>query len=148
LEVEGFKEVVVKSWTPPCNMSKSIDVWKFKIRNLRINLKGWAINRVVEQNRCKKQLIAEYDVLDLTTEEQPLSPGAKQQMKQITGELQGIWRNEEIKARQRAREKDIMEGDSNTAYFHAMANKKRRRKNITALEGTDGEVHDTEGMYD
>jgi hypothetical protein len=39
-------------------------------------------------------------VLDLIVEEQPLSPGAKKQMKLITGELQGIWRNEEIKARQ------------------------------------------------
>jgi hypothetical protein len=77
LEVKGFSEVVVKSWTSPCNLSKSIDVWQYKIRNLRKTLKGWAINREAEQNKRKKQLIAEYDVLDLIAEEQPLSPGAK-----------------------------------------------------------------------
>jgi hypothetical protein len=127
LNVEGFQQLVVKTWNSPCHCQKSIDVWQYKIRLLRKIIKGWAINIETEQNKRKKQLIAEYDVLDILSETQPLSPGAKEQMKNIAGELQGIWRNEEIKSKQRSREKEILEGDQNTSYFHAMGNKRRRK---------------------
>jgi hypothetical protein len=44
-------------------------------------------------------------------------------MEKNVDEPQQVWRNDEIKARERAREKDIMDGDQNTSYFYAMEKK-------------------------
>lgn len=67
-------------------------------------------------------------------------------MNDILKELGEVWQIEIIKSRQRARERDILEGDRNTAYFQAVANQRRRKHMIHVLEGEDGPVTDNDGM--
>ena len=67
-------------------------------------------------------------------------------MKFISTELTEIWKREEIKDKQRASDKQILEGDRNTTYFHAQPNHRRRKKRINMLEGPSGMVQDTDGI--
>jgi hypothetical protein len=39
-----------------------------------------------------------------------------------------------------SRERNIAEGDKNTAYFQALANQRKRKKKISSLQGPTGET--------
>jgi hypothetical protein len=41
-------------------------------------------------------------------------------------------------AKQRSRDRNIVEGDRNTSYIHAVANQRRRKKLIRVLDVSDG----------
>ena len=69
-------------------------------------------------------------------------------MKQIRGELEEIWRKEETAMWQRSRDRKIKEGDRNTSYVHAVANQRRRKNQLSILEGPDGPVYSTKDMLD
>jgi hypothetical protein len=50
-------------------------------------------------------------------EQAPLSAQQKVKRQELKGELEQVWRIEEIRARQRARDRDVKEGDKNTTFF-------------------------------
>jgi hypothetical protein len=65
-------------------------------------------------------------------------------------ELEKILHTEETKAWQRSRERDIREGDRNTSYFFALANQRKRKKNISCLEdnGVTLDVNDSQFLQE
>jgi hypothetical protein len=75
------------------------------MRLLRKKIKGWSKNIEAELKRKKKDTIKKLDSLDQTPEYQQLSPRERQDRKELKETLEKIWVMEEIKARQRVREK-------------------------------------------
>jgi hypothetical protein len=115
-----------------------------KTKRLKKTLKGWHINIEGNYRKTKKMLTQKNDVHDSKGEVSVLSDQERQEKLCFESDLRRLLAEEEIKMRQKAREKFIMDGDENTKYFHLRA-KGRRRLKIQSLcqegliiEGEDG----------
>jgi hypothetical protein len=138
-----FKDIVNKVWGEIGSSLDPMEIWQSKIRSLRKVIRGWATNVVAELNREKKFVAVEFNWLDMDAEHRPLNEDELTKMRSLARDLNRIWALEEIKIRQRCRDRFILEGDRNTAYFHAIANHRARKKRIERLQREKGLVHDT-----
>ena len=106
-----------------------MDKWHGLISNLRKMLKGWGNNLRGDFRRKKEELLARIKSLDdlLTSDEATGNEG--EERSRLESELEALFEEEEIYWQQRGVEKQILEGDANTAFFHLSTNGRRRKKN-------------------
>lgn len=118
---------------------------KRRLGSLEGVTKGWISNEEANLRRFKK-LLEEYDKLDVKSKTSDLFQVEFSKLKFIHSELQKIWLQEETKAKQRSRHRDIKEGERNTTYFHAVANQRRRKTFIHTLDSPNGPVTEINDM--
>ena len=104
---EDFKDLVKKTWSGPVQGATPLDRWQNKVRKFRRSSKGWSRNIESELRKHKSELMSEYDNLDIKSETEELSLDEKGRLDQINAEMQKNWLQEEIKAKQRSRDRDI-----------------------------------------
>jgi hypothetical protein len=143
-----FDKLVESIWRGHVDGKRAIDRWQNRVRIFRKKAKGWSINVEAELKKRKKTLDSEYNKLDIKAETRGLSQQERNRLSQVAREFTKLWEKEEIKASQRARERNILEGDRNTKYFHAVANQRRRKITIFSVEGPAGAVNSTQEIIE
>jgi hypothetical protein len=80
-------------------------------------LRGWTKNISGQYKKEKKEILNTVDILDKKAENIPLQPEELNLKQCLKNRLTQLLREEEIKWYQRAKVKELLEGDSNTKYF-------------------------------
>jgi hypothetical protein len=90
-------------------------------------LRGWAKNASGQYKKEKKHILNTLDFLDKKVESTRLDANEIGLKQYINNMLDELLREEEMKWYQRAKVKELLEGDSNTKYFQLAANGKYRK---------------------
>ena len=115
-----------------------LERWQAKIRRLRQYLRGWATNTSGAYKKEKKALLDKLDELDKKAEYIHLNEEEVNLKHVLNDRLADLLREEELKWYQRAKIRNLLEGDANTKYFHLVASGKHRKTRIFRLEQEEG----------
>lgn len=113
----------------------SMERWQSKIRRVRQYLRGWAKNTSGKYKKEKKAILNMLDTLDKKAEHTLLLPSELDTKRYLNNRLAELLKEEEIKWYQRAKTKDLLQGDANTKYFQFIANGKHKKTRIKLQDG-------------
>jgi hypothetical protein len=137
---------VKDNWSLPVRARHSIDVWKLKIKCLRQMLKGWNINVEGHYKELKKNLISKIDILDKASEVSGLSETDRLEKLDLEMNLRKFVDEKNIRLKQKARDKFMLDGDENSMCFHLLAKHKKRKLEILTLSHGDNMAQDENGI--
>jgi mannosylglycoprotein endo-beta-mannosidase len=138
--------MVRKVWEKPVSGNTPTLRWNNKIRAIRKHLSGWARHVTNILKKEKLRLSSIIDSLEALAEVRSLSPQEIELKSQSNAQIASLLRKEELKWYQRSKAQFILEGDSNTRYFHGVANGRHRKKRIHSLVQDNGRIEGHEQL--
>jgi hemerythrin superfamily protein len=111
-----------------------LDHWHVISNKLRKAMKGWGQNLDSYQRRTKQELMSRISMLDEWSDNRDLSQSEWEERYSSDKALQQILIDEEIQWQRRGGQKWLLQGDSNSNYFHKCANGRKRKMQVTMLE--------------
>jgi hypothetical protein len=125
LEGEGFQDTLMGMWQQLlCRVGGRdiVDWWQFMSAGLRQKLRGWSKNKGRERKLQKLAVLVQIKDLDEKADSIGIDEEYWAYRYHLEEQLLEIFRVEEEYWRQRGRIRWLLQGDANTAYFHAVAN--------------------------
>jgi hypothetical protein len=148
----GFSDMLLHKWLEFGRVRNHcfdlIDLWKWHSGKLRGFLKGWGANLRKESMSEKNDILQQISVLDAMAAGVGLNDDGWGLRYHLEENLMLIYQREEDYWRQRSRIQWTLQGDANTAYFHAIANGRRRKCTIMALASPSGPITDKAAIQD
>lgn len=133
LHQEGFLEWVKQKW-PARYKLEPLDHWHIVSGKLRRAIKGWGQNFDSQQSKTKQDILARIGVLDELSDSSNLSLDEWEERYNLDKQLQQILTDEEVQWQRRSGVKWILEGDSNSSYFHKCASGRKKKMQVSMLE--------------
>lgn len=132
-----FQKIVAKSWEDKAGLTKPVDIFLHKVKNVRRTLKGWGSNLAGSRKKTKKQYNEELKSLEEMEEISPLSISQANRKYDIQSMLLQLDADEESYWYKRTQSQWLLKRDNNTEYFHRIANGRKRKNNIFSLKDGD-----------
>jgi hypothetical protein len=133
-------------WDRPVTAMSLIQRWNNKISALRSHLSGWAHHVTGVLKNEKARLSSIIDGLEALAEVGPLFAQDIELKSHSNAKIASLLWEEELKWYQCSKSQFILEGDSNTRYFHSVANDRHRKKRIHTLVQGEGTIEGLDNL--
>lgn len=90
--------------------------------------------------RKKHEIMEKIEDIDKKCEAYGMTILERKERGDLEEELKKVVREDRLKWMQRCKEKNLLEGDDNTKYYHAKANGRKRKNMIYSLDQEEGEI--------